>query len=694
MELNKENKYIKLVHVFKSLNSKLMVYENNAEIPFKRCDIFKTSDGKHALRKAIEREDPESLLLFLELEKACHKECRDSIKCFRKVIDTDEKSVKAVEMLGTLYEQSCMARNIMPIISLLPLLLRLLSIIYDQVSDVQFARRYHFLQENPEEREYSLRKLLVPCDDDFEPNPTKTSSDEPQFYFRTGLTCEDYRFAKYYILVSLALMMILSAPAAYKKMMEWKKGKYADQNENLLFQFVTFVLSHIPPVIIRLVSPIVSPVVVVLSMLELICFQFRIATEIKPEKKLELQHSYWKLLVFFGVFEAVEAAEATAQLFLQVWMVGSKYEEYYDKGFIECFGDAVKGLFKLLTLETPESETFDTLDQKALGKFLLALLSILFSALSTYRRTKRESVPFTSSILLMISILAQIVVHISCFLPLYTIRKERSWLTLVLPLGIHYLWVLILKCILDPNWTLGTMGPFQKFGVLLYTVIGSIIINVNVVPMKRYYVDEGTSNLLGKKGKEASKEGKKGKKGGAINNRAGSVINYQLKSENITYHNPSTFLLQTTYFLFKLIENVSVVLVLIFYYKINYIPGDSDRCRPANLNLIACRPFLSFPLNIVMIVVVGTFLSWFSHVSYYRFHGHPWKLSNGPTGSYSLEAINVQCCGNKQMMCRCAKKCRFSVKCDYYLLGEHKSKGNKNLKKAQMTRSSKTMSAN
>jgi len=53
------------------------------------------------------------------------------------------RSVKAVKLLDELYDPSWAAKYIVPIFSIFPLVLRLASIIYDEVSDLSLAKNYH-----------------------------------------------------------------------------------------------------------------------------------------------------------------------------------------------------------------------------------------------------------------------------------------------------------------------------------------------------------------------------------------------------------------------------------------------------------------------------------------------------------------------------------------------------------------------
>ena len=75
----------------------------------------------------------------------------------------------------------------------------------------------------------------------------------------------------------------------------------------------------------------------------------------------------------------------------------------------------------------------------------------------------------------MISILAQVFVHLLCFMPLYF--EERHWLGLLLPILIHYALTAIIKIVLDPSLYL---AKNNKKTIAIVNVIGSVIININI----------------------------------------------------------------------------------------------------------------------------------------------------------------------------------------------------------------------
>ena len=119
------------------------------DFKFKACDILKTANGSKAVEIALDLNDEDGLKKLLHVEKHCHpNSSRDAIRCFRRVIETDERSVKAVKILDEQYDPSMAAKYIVPIFSIVPLVLRFVSIVYDEVSDISLALNYHEMSKN------------------------------------------------------------------------------------------------------------------------------------------------------------------------------------------------------------------------------------------------------------------------------------------------------------------------------------------------------------------------------------------------------------------------------------------------------------------------------------------------------------------------------------------------------------------
>ena len=130
------------------------------------------------------------------------------------------------------------------------------------------------------------------------------------------------------------------------------------------------------------------------------------------KKKAYLQELLWDLQLEFGTYETIEAAEATLQLLLQLWLLGANYDYYYNSGILKIFKKAVNGSLFMFDPDT-------SIEQKTLGKFFTSFISIVISASSMYRRTKRDAVQVMSCTLLVISILSQIFINLLCLIPLY-----------------------------------------------------------------------------------------------------------------------------------------------------------------------------------------------------------------------------------------------------------------------------------
>merc|ERR1719414_231754 len=86
-----------------------------------------------------------------------------------------------------------------------------------------------------------------------------------------------------------------------------------------------------------------------------------------------------------------------------------------------------------------------------------------------------------SGTLLVISILSQIIVHISCVLPLYYV--ERHPYSLIVPILIHFVLVAVVKSVFDPGFRMAK-GSGKTIWVL--NIVGSTILNVNLIPPEGY----------------------------------------------------------------------------------------------------------------------------------------------------------------------------------------------------------------
>ena len=166
-------------------------------------------------------------------------------------------------------------------------------------------------------------------------------------------------------------------------------------------------LVHVP---IGIIALILSSIVILLSGLQMVWIKIKIARDRDKKKKAILQDELWDLQLEFGTYETIEASEATLQLLLQVWLLGANYDYYYKSGILKLLKEAVLGSLFMFDPNT-------SIEQKTLGKFFVSFISIVISASSMYRRTKREAIQTMSGTLLMMSIISQIVVHIACFAP-------------------------------------------------------------------------------------------------------------------------------------------------------------------------------------------------------------------------------------------------------------------------------------
>ena len=558
---------------------------------FKYCSIFQTAEGSTAVKEAIKLRDTQSVKEILELERECHPEnSRDGIRCFRDVTRTDGQSTEIAEMLDQMYDKTFAGRYIAPIFIILPLLLRLASIIYDEVTDVLLAIEYHGLSSS------AIQKRFY---NDFN-HSCFSETPRPSFRYNVSginscqqempVHADEYQFAKWYIIFSVLVMLLLNGILLRSKLKKCLKIQIGKDN----------IFSTAIDGIFLIFGSIFSPLLIIWELINLINLKRKIAVEEKEVKKLELLDKFWNHQLKFGMFEAIEATEASAQLLLQIWLAATKFECYYGEGFWPIFRRAFTGIF-FVFMESTSTE------DKTLGKILISFISIVISAFSMYRRTKREAVNTLRSPSLMVSILSQIFVHIICLLPLYF--AERHPLGLLLPIAIHYILIFVLKFFFDPSFHLA-IGSNKIIALL--NVVGSVIINVNLTPLDGYI-----------KHKQKVRSGVQFYDD--LNNEdVERRMLYDLEpietteddtGLNAVHHTPSTFFLQALFLLIKVVENIVVYQVVIHSCQI----------------WKGIELFENLELNIGHIILGGTLLTWISHSIYYRFFGHPWSYSNGPS---------------------------------------------------------------
>ena len=183
-----------------------------------------------------------------------------------------------------------------------------------------------------------------------------------------------------------------------------------------------------------------------------------------------------------------------------------------------------------------------------------------------------------------------------------------------------------MKCTFDPSYYIATESNKT---IAALNIVGSIIINVNLTPRDGYYTGKTAKSRAITEDEELRMKMK------SLYVVASDERSDRTTILSITHHNPSTFFLQTTYFIIKFLEYLGVVLLTICYYP---IWGD--------------EPFLLFHTKIGLTLGLGSLVSWVSHLIYYRLHGHPWHSANGPT-------INLSTHVKKN-----------SFKCDIHSFGE------------------------
>ena len=601
----KDDKSLKLSQFFKSFK---VVFEdehwgyeytiNGLKPKYKYCSLFKMKDGKRAVEKAIRLTDSQSLNEILKIEKVCHpNSSRESIRCFRDVTRTDGRTTEISALLDQMYDKSIVGRYVIPLMSILPLLLRLASIVYDEISDARLAMEYHSLSSSSAQGRFAI---------DFNQSCI-SQAQQSSLIYHSGINnaCQDelpiheneYNFAKWYIAFSVLIMLLLNGVltrTAVKKILSIPDDKCV--RFSLLIDVFCMTL-----------GAIASPLLIIWEIIKLIILKWKITVEETGENKSKLLEKFWNSQLKFGMFEAIEATEASAQLLLQVWMAATKFGCHYGEGFWPIVRRALLGIFFVFK---PTSST--STEDKTLGKIMISFISIVISAFSMYRRTKREAVDTLRSPSLMISILSQIFVHIVCLLPLYF--AERHPLGLLLPIAIHYILISFLKFFLDPSFYLA-IGSNKMIALL--NIVGSLIINVNLTPVDGY--DQRKQKKSVYLNEETQLEESEQQMLHDLESNDGVEID---TAQSAVHHTPSTFFLQSLFFLIKVIENFVVYQIAI--HSCHIWDG--------------IRLFEHLELNIGGILLGGSFVTWLSHSFYYRFYGHPWSYSNGPSlGKWFLE---------------------------------------------------------
>ena len=197
---------------------------NSLGIPFQKVSCFKMKDGKRAVEKAIRLTDSQSLNEILKIEKVCHpNSSRESIRCFRDVTRTDGRTTEISALLDQMYDKSIVRRYVIPLMSILPLLLRLASIVYDEISDARLAMEYHSLSSSSAQGRFAI---------DFNQSCI-SQAQQSSLIYHSGINnaCQDelpiheneYNFAKWYIAFSVLIMLLLNGVLSKNCEIEGKK---------------------------------------------------------------------------------------------------------------------------------------------------------------------------------------------------------------------------------------------------------------------------------------------------------------------------------------------------------------------------------------------------------------------------------------------------------------------------------------
>ena len=331
----------------------------------KPCDIFKTSDGKKAVEIILQLNNHEILQEILEVESSCHKQSRDSIACFRRVVKTDGRSAKAVEILDSIYEQSWASKNIMPLFVVAPLLLRLVNIIWDQASDIQLALSYYAKRECTSSCNNTTTGANFCFQNDMGANSYSAHvfvAKKTDLLLEKRLSSDDYNFAWFYTLFSIFMMLLFNLPMTFIRITRWM--------EMLGYKYKKRSWHSPIRILVGIIALILSPIVIILSGLQMVWIKIKIARDRDKKKKAMLQDELWDLQLEFGTYETIEAAEATLQLLLQLWLLGANYDYYYRTGILKLLKEAVLGSLFMFDPNT-------SIEQKTLGKFFVSFISMI-----------------------------------------------------------------------------------------------------------------------------------------------------------------------------------------------------------------------------------------------------------------------------------------------------------------------------
>jgi hypothetical protein len=232
----------------------------------------------------------------------------------------------------------------------------------------------------------------------------------------------------------------------------------------------------------------------------------------------------------------------------------------------------------------------------------MSFVALVFGVSACYRTLKRGAVQMSNTFFVYLSLLMQIFARIfSIGLYFFAVRSFMPAVPIML--SIHFAAVFVIKWSFER--TRHTQGMLSWL-VSVVNIFASSLVYVRIVPIEMtnaYY-----------KNKHKSK----------CPNRS---------SHNVQQH--STFFVQSLFFLLVLIENMALACTPLF------VGNPTNRA----FECLGKEKLVEY-LFIVIALCAG---SWFFHILYYKYMGHPWADINGPEVDKDSLKFYFHFCGTERL---------------------------------------------
>ena len=311
--------------------------------------ILDTITGNKALEHAIETNNFECLRELLKEEYKSHAKTREGIRCLRNSIKTDDMSDVAIDMLEDIYEENektFLSKYAIPFVHTIPLIAKLVSMIYDQATDVLLLLYYYKQASNSDNNiplaTTSNASIITPITarSTLTASTSQSASTSSTVHnivnTQSKLSTKDYAIAKYYTLSVILFIFFMNGLVTTEKLLQSAFVRKLVKDRRWLKYILTIIFYLV-------IGPVLSPFVIIYEMIQMIRTKFRIVSQSNAHKKTELKNIFWKQQLQFGIFENMEATEASAQLLLQVWLMAIKFPSYYQAGILDVFQQAANG---------------------------------------------------------------------------------------------------------------------------------------------------------------------------------------------------------------------------------------------------------------------------------------------------------------------------------------------------------------